>query len=136
MRASLYVFEDNEAVIKMIIKGLSPYMRHVSRTRRLNLDWLYDRIHLVKTSQVKYMNTTQQTVDVLTEGSFAQELDAIDTLVWLDVTSDTFLQPLFWYFRLLAKARPPVEMPIEHVSAMSKPLVDFLHKRERMYQKR
>ena len=27
----LYVFEDNEAVIKMIIKGRSPTMRHVSR---------------------------------------------------------------------------------------------------------
>ena len=30
--ALLYVFEDNEAVIKMIIKGRSPTMRHVSRT--------------------------------------------------------------------------------------------------------
>ena len=30
--ALVYVFEDNEAVIKMIIKGRSPTMRHVSRT--------------------------------------------------------------------------------------------------------
>ena len=30
--ALLYVFEDNEAVIKMIIKGRSPTMRHVYRT--------------------------------------------------------------------------------------------------------
>ena len=29
-----YIFEDNEAVIKMIIKARSPTMRHVSRTRR------------------------------------------------------------------------------------------------------
>ena len=29
--ALLYVFEDNEAVIKMIMKGRSPTMRHVSR---------------------------------------------------------------------------------------------------------
>ena len=29
--ATLYVFEDNKAVIKMIIKGRSPTMRHVSR---------------------------------------------------------------------------------------------------------
>ena len=29
--AMLYVFEDNEAVIKTIIKGRSPKMRHVSR---------------------------------------------------------------------------------------------------------
>ena len=44
--ASLYVFEDNEAVIKMIIKRRSPTMRHVSRTHRVALDWLFDRINL------------------------------------------------------------------------------------------
>ena len=32
--AMLYFFEDNEAVIKMIIKGRSPTMRHVSRTQK------------------------------------------------------------------------------------------------------
>ena len=36
--ALLYVFEDNEAVIKMIIEGRSPTMRHVSRTHRVALD--------------------------------------------------------------------------------------------------
>ena len=44
--ALLYVFEDNEAVIKMIIKGRSPTMRHISRTDRVALDWLFDRISL------------------------------------------------------------------------------------------
>ena len=44
--ALLYVFEDNEAVIKMIIKGRSPTMRHVPRTHRVALDWLFDRINL------------------------------------------------------------------------------------------
>ena len=43
--ALLYLFEDNEAVIKMIIKGRSPTMRHVSRTHRVALDWLFDRIN-------------------------------------------------------------------------------------------
>ena len=38
--ALLYVFEDNEAVIKMIIKGRSPTMRHVSRTHKVALDSL------------------------------------------------------------------------------------------------
>ena len=37
--ALLYVFEDNEAVIEMIIKGRSPTMRHVSRTHRVAFDW-------------------------------------------------------------------------------------------------
>ena len=44
--AQLYILEDNEAVIKMIIKGGSPTMRHVSRTHRVALDWLFDRINL------------------------------------------------------------------------------------------
>ena len=35
--AMLYIFEDNEAVIKMIIKGRSSTMRHVSRTTELLL---------------------------------------------------------------------------------------------------
>ena len=44
--AVLFVFEDNEAVIQMIIKGRSPTMRHVSRTHRVALNWLFDRINL------------------------------------------------------------------------------------------
>ena len=44
--AWLYMFEDNEAVIKMIIKGRSPGMKHVFRTHRIALDWLFDRINL------------------------------------------------------------------------------------------
>ena len=44
--ALLYVFEDNEAVIEMIVNGRSPTMRHVSRTHRVALDWLFDRINL------------------------------------------------------------------------------------------
>ena len=44
--AMLYIFEDNEVVIKMIIKGRSPTMRHVSRTHRVALDWLFDKINL------------------------------------------------------------------------------------------
>ena len=43
--ALLYVFEDNEAVIKMIIKGRSPTMRHVSRAQRVALNWLFERIN-------------------------------------------------------------------------------------------
>ena len=42
----LYVLEDNEAVIKMIIKGRSPTMRHLSRTHSVALDGLFARIYL------------------------------------------------------------------------------------------
>ena len=54
--ALLYVFEDNEAVIKMIMKGRSPTMRHVSRTHRVALDWLFDRINLDSKIQIKYID--------------------------------------------------------------------------------
>ena len=49
--ALLYVFEDNEAVIKIVIKGRSPTMRHVSRTHRVALDWLFDRINWTEKSK-------------------------------------------------------------------------------------
>ena len=40
--AMLYICDDNEAVIKMITIGGRPTMRHVSRTHRVALDWLFD----------------------------------------------------------------------------------------------
>ena len=63
--ALLYVFEDNEAVIKMIVKGRSPTMRHVSRTHSVALDWLFDRIHLDPKIQIKYIDTKNQLADIL-----------------------------------------------------------------------
>ena len=71
--ALLYVFEDNGAVIKMIIKGRSPTMRHVSRTHRVALDWLFDRINLDSKNQVKYIDTKNQLADILTKGSFTRD---------------------------------------------------------------
>ena len=53
----LHVFGDNEAAIKMISKGRSPTMRHVSRTHRVALDWLFDRINLDPKIQIKYIDT-------------------------------------------------------------------------------
>ena len=55
--ALLYIFEDNEAVIKMIKKGRSLTMRHVSRTRRVALDWLFDRIKLDPKIRIQHIDT-------------------------------------------------------------------------------
>ena len=71
--ALLYVFEDNEAVIKMIMKGRSPTMRHVSRTHRVALDWLFDRINLDSKIQIKYIDTKNQLADILTKGNFSRD---------------------------------------------------------------
>ena len=71
--ALLYVFEDNEAVIKMIMKGRSPTMRHVSRTHRVALDWLFDRINLDPKIRIKYIDTKNQLADILTKGNFTRD---------------------------------------------------------------
>ena len=68
--ALLYVFEDNEAVIKMIMKGRSPTMRHVSRTHRVALDWSFDRINLDPKIQIKYIDTKNPTRRHLDKGEF------------------------------------------------------------------
>ena len=71
--AMLYVFEDNEAVIDMIIKGRSPTMRHVSRTHRVSLDGLFDRINLDPKIRIRYIDTKHQIADILTEGHFIRD---------------------------------------------------------------
>ena len=71
--ALLYVFEDNEAMIKMILKGRCPTMRHVSRTHRVALDWLFDRINLDPKIQIKYIDTKNQLADILTKGNFTRD---------------------------------------------------------------
>ena len=67
------MFEDNEAVIKMIMKGRSPTMRHVSRTHRVALDWLFDRINLDPKIQIKYIDTKNQLADISTKGNFTRD---------------------------------------------------------------
>ena len=68
--ALLYVFEDNEAVIKMIIQGRSPTMRHVSRTHRVALDRLFDRMNLDPQTQIKYIDTKNPTRRHVNQGKF------------------------------------------------------------------
>ena len=47
-------------------------MRHVSRTHRVALDWLFDRI-LYSKIQIKYIDTKSQLADILTKGSFTRD---------------------------------------------------------------
>ena len=71
--AVLFIFEENEAVIKMIIKGRSPTMRHVSRTHRVALDWLFDRINLDPKIQIKSVDTKHHLADIVTKGNFTRD---------------------------------------------------------------
>ena len=71
--AVLYIFEDNFSMIKMVIKGRSLAMRHVSRTHRFALGWLFDWINLDPKIQIKYIDTKNQLADILTKGNFTHD---------------------------------------------------------------
>ena len=55
------------------MKGRSPTMRHVARTHRVALDWLFDRINLDPKIQIKYIDTKNQLADILTMGNFTRD---------------------------------------------------------------
>ena len=71
--ALLYLFEDHEAVIGMIMGGRTPAMRHVFWTHGVAFDWLFDRINLDSKIQIKYIDTKNQLADTLTEGNFTRD---------------------------------------------------------------
>ena len=48
-------------------------MRHVSRTHRVALDWLFDRINLDPKIQIKYIDTKHQLADIPTKGNFTRD---------------------------------------------------------------
>ena len=57
----------------MCIKGRSPSMRHVSRTHRIDLDWLWERMRTDLGVFIKYVGTKEQIVDMFTKGAFTSE---------------------------------------------------------------
>ena len=60
--------------MKMIVKGRSPTMRHVSRPHRVvALDGLFDRINLDPKIQIKYSDAKNQLADMLTKGNFTRD---------------------------------------------------------------
>ena len=66
-------FEDHEAVIKMIFKERSPTLRHVSRTHRAALDWIFDRINFDPKIDIKYVDTKDQLADMSTKGNLTRD---------------------------------------------------------------
>ena len=118
--ALLYVFEDNEAVIKMIIKGRSPAMRHVSKTHRVALDWLFGSINLDPKIQIKYIDTKNQLADILTKGNFTR--DEWNQLLCLfnisHFSSTNCLEAM--------SKRTQEDAGEERVTAKSKPMMNFV----------
>ena len=66
-------FSNTEAVMKMIMKGRSAAIRHVSRTHRVPLDRLFDRINFGPEIQIKFIDTKNQLADMLTKGNSTRE---------------------------------------------------------------
>ena len=73
LNSSPFISEENEAVFKMIIKGKSLTMRHVSRTLRVALDWSIYRINLDPKIQIEYFGTRNQFADILTKSTFTRD---------------------------------------------------------------
>ena len=117
------MFEDNEAVIKMTIKGRSPTLRHVSRTHSVALDWLFDRINLDSKIQIKYINTKNQLADILTKGNFTRdEWSHLLCLFNISHFSSTDCS------EVMAK-RIQQESGEERVTAKSKPIMNLVSRR-------
>ena len=119
--ALLYVFEDNEAVIKMMMKGRSPTMRHVSRTHRVALDWLFDLINLDPKIQIKYIDTKNQLADILTKGNFTR--DEWNHLLCLFSISHFSSADCS---EVMSKKRTQKDSGEERVTAKSKPMMNLV----------
>ena len=63
----LIVFEDNEAVIKIVIKRRSMALRHVLRTHRVSIDWCFE-VFSDPDIHIRYVNTKEQIADMMTKG--------------------------------------------------------------------
>ena len=114
------MFEDDEAVIEMIIKGRNPTMRHVSRTHRVALDWLFDPIDLDSKIQIKYIDTKNQLADILTKGNFTRdEWNHLLTLFNISHFNSTIC------FAVMAK-RSQQASGEERVTAKSRPMMNII----------
>ena len=64
------ILEDNDAVIHMCIKARAPKLRHLARTLRIDLDWLFERFLTDPALSITYINTKLQLADLFTKASF------------------------------------------------------------------
>ena len=65
--------QDNDAVIKMVIKARAPMLKHVARTHRIDLDWLFERLSTDPAIYGRYLHTKLQIADILTKGHFTSD---------------------------------------------------------------
>ena len=88
----LEVLEDNEATMKIIKKKGSAKLRHVTRTRKVNLARTYEVFEDLHCT-VEYLNTKEQVADVFTEALSPQSWDHA--------------------LRLMGVPYPPTQLPLQ-----------------------
>ena len=120
VKALLCIFENNEAAIKMIMKGRSPVMRHVSRTDRVAVDWLFDRINLDPKMQIQYTDIKNQLADILTKGNFIRD-EWNHLLCLFNISHFSFTDCL----EVMSK-RMQEDSGEERVTAKSKPMMNLV----------
>ena len=95
-------------------------MRHVPRTHRVALDWLFDRINLDPKIQIKYIDTKNQLADILTKGNFTRdEWNHLLCLINISHFSSTV------FSEAMAK-RSQQDSGEERVTAKSRPMMSLI----------
>ena len=127
-RYALHFWRWWSGVIKIIIKGRSPTMRHVSRTHRVALDWLFDRTNLDPKIQIKYVDTKKQTLltywrrttsHVMTGGIFS--IGSISAFSGLSAALETMskrMQQGTGGEKIVPKSKPMLNL-VSHAAASS-----------------
>lgn len=69
----LFMLEDNEPVIKISIKRRWPQLKHVPRTHRIDLDWIFDRINEDPGVNMRHIGTKNQLADMLPKGMLTEQ---------------------------------------------------------------
>ena len=95
-------------------------MRHVSRTHRVALDWLFDRINLDPKIQIKYIDTQNQLADIPTKNNFTRD-EWNDLLCLFNIShfsSNNCLE--------VTSKRTQEDTDEERVTAKSKPMMSLI----------
>ena len=111
---------QQKALLYVSIKGRSPTMRHVSRTHRVALDWLFDRINLDSKIQIKYIDTKNQLADMPTKGNFTRD-EWNHLLCLFDIIHFISAE----YSEVISK-RTQGESSEERVTAKSRPMMSLI----------
>ena len=65
--------DDKSRFLKMVLKCRAPTLKHVPRTHRINLDWLFERIRTDPGVFLRYVGTKEQIGDMFTKGAFTAD---------------------------------------------------------------